>query len=243
MRIKAVISYDGTAYYGWQIQKNLPTIESTLEGALKRICHQDLRVTGAGRTDTGVHAFGQVAHFDWEHHTTVDKLLLGLNAILPPDIRLLSVEETHPEFHARFDSKSKMYLYRIDSNRVYNPFTYRYALFYPFPLDLDLMQECARMIEGKHDFAGFQATGTDVVETVRTVFRVEVLRQELLLVRIHATGFLRKMVRFLVGTMLEISGNRRPISDLEQAIHTQDRNFVGVPAAARGLFLERVLYE
>jgi len=243
MRIKAVISYDGTAYYGWQIQKNLPTIQSTMEGALKRICDQDLRVTGAGRTDTGVHAYAQVAHFDWNHHLAGDKLLLAVNAMLPSDIRVLSVEETRPDFHARFDAKSKMYVYRIDLNRVYNPFTYRYALFYPFPLDLDLMQQCAQTIEGKHDFAGFQATGTDVVETVRTVFRVEVLRQELLLVRIHATGFLRKMVRFLVGTMLEISGNRRPIADLEFALKTQDRKYVGVPAAARGLFLEKVLYD
>lgn len=251
MRLKAVISYDGTSFYGWQVQKGYPTIQATIEGVLEHISSKIIKITAAGRTDTGVHAFGQVAHFDWEHHLPREKVALAMNALLPSTIRVLTVDEVDAKFHARYDAISKSYLYRIDRNPVYSPFSYGYALFHPFPLDIGLLMQCAQMIEGEHDFAGFQATGTDIVDTKRTVFRVEVIPEmhdpasdrNLLGIRFQATGFLRKMVRFLVGTMLEISGKRRDIEDLKVAIEQCDRSRVGVPAAARGLFLERVYYE
>lgn len=246
-RMKAVITYDGTSYYGWQIQKNYPTIQASIEEALQMIGQRPVRVTGAGRTDSGVHAYRQVAHFDWEHPLPPDKLILGINGILAREIRILSIEETSPEFHARFDARSKSYIYRIDTARVQNPFTYRYSLHYPFELDISLLERCRVMIEGEHDFVAFQATGTDVVSTKRNVFSIEVISEEESLgssitIRITATGFLRKMVRFLVGTMLEIASHKRPLEDLDRALKSGDRNFVGVPVAARGLFLEKVEY-
>jgi tRNA pseudouridine38-40 synthase len=250
MRLKGTISYDGTSFYGWQMQKGYPTIQSTIEEVLRHITGTDVRISGAGRTDTGVHAFEQVAHFDWNHRLPLEKVALAMNALLPSSVRILKVTEAAPDFHARYDAKSKEYLYRIDPNPVYSPFSYGYALFYPFRIDLDLMRECAKMIEGEHDFAGFQATGTDVVGTVRRMFRVDILPEipdwatdrRLLGIRFHATGFLRKMVRFLVGTIVEISGGRKDPEDLRIALDRCDRSRAGVPAAARGLFLEKVHY-
>jgi tRNA pseudouridine38-40 synthase len=249
-RLKAVIAYDGTDFYGWQTQREEPTVQSTLEQALQQIGGKPVSVMGAGRTDSGVHAFRQVAHFDWDHSLSPDRLILAINAIVPFSIRVLQLEEVSADFHAQFDAKSKFYLYRIDRNRNFDPFHFRYSLHYYSPLDMDLIRECAKFLEGEHDFKAFQATGTDVVGTRRTMFEVAVsnsvehfaAHESFLYFRFHATGFLRKMVRFLTGTMLEIGSGRRPFEHLSLALETGDRNYVGVPAAARGLFLEKVIY-
>jgi tRNA pseudouridine38-40 synthase len=254
--MKALIAYDGTSFYGWQIQKDLPTIQSNIQGVLQDICRKPVEVTAAGRTDSGVHAFEQAAHFDWEHTLESQKLILAMNGLLPPSIRILSLEETDHRFHARFDARSKVYLYRIDRNRIANPFSYLYSMQFSFPLNPDFLQACGKAIEGEHDFVAFQATGSDVVTTIRNVFSVEIRSsggnlpepfakspcENLLYVRIHANGFLRKMVRFLVGTILEIGAGRRDPRDLSQALETGQRRYVGVPVPARGLFLEKVHY-
>ncbi len=251
-RFKARIAYDGTDFLGWQTQREEPTIQSTLEKALEQICRSRIPITGAGRTDSGVHAFGQVAHFDWDHFLPADRLILAINAIVPFSIRVLELEEVPDKFHARFDAHSKIYLYRIDRNRNFDPFHFRYALHYYSAIDLKLVQHCAKIIQGEHDFKAFQATGTDVVTTKRTIFNVEMSDAEehssfaahphFLYLRFHATGFLRKMVRFLMGTILEIASGRRPVEHMALALETGERKYVGVPAAARGLFLERVIY-
>jgi tRNA pseudouridine38-40 synthase len=244
VRLKAFVGYDGTDFYGWQIQAHHPTVQSTIEECLQRICGNHIGITGAGRTDSGVHAYAQVAHFDWDHYLQPEKLILAMNGILPYTIRIHSLQEANDEFHARFDALSKKYIYRIDPEKISSPFHYRFALHYPHRFDRDLMAQCAQLIEGEHDFSAFQASGTDIVTTRRTVFGVETgMDRGLFYVRIHATGFLRKMVRFLVGTMLEIASGKRPIDDLHRALHQQDKHGVGVPAPARGLFLEKVFYE
>jgi tRNA pseudouridine38-40 synthase len=247
MRLKAVIAYDGTDYHGWQIQKKHPTIQSILQDCLQHICGQAVDVTGAGRTDSGVHAYGQVAHFDWNHELPVQKMILGMNALLPSDIRVLALEETTPQFHARFDTKSKIYLYRINRSRFHSPFHARYSLHYRHPLDTTLLSAAAEQLKGKHDFLAFQATGTDVVSTIRVIHDVEILtvnqdQTDFLYVRIHSNGFLRKMARMMIGTMIEIASGKRPAKDLTRALETGDRKYVGVPAPARGLFLEKVIY-
>ena len=250
IRLKALIAYDGTDFYGWQVQKDHPTIQSTLTAAIKQICGEEITVTGAGRTDTGVHAYGQVAHIDWEHDLPIDRLQFALNSVLPESIRIRTLEDAAPEFHARFDAKSKIYLYRIDRDRAYNPFLHRFALQYYSPLDEELMNQAARLLLGEHDFIAFSATGTDVVTTRRTVTRVELSPEviepfsdsRILSFRIEANGFLRKMVRFIVGTILEIGSGKRPIADLQRALEMGDKSGVGIPAAAKGLFLEKVFY-
>lgn len=251
MKLKATIAYDGTDFHGWQSQLRYPTVQEAIQGALQRICQNTIGVTGAGRTDSGVHAYGQVAHFDWEHSLPPDRLLLGVNALLPEAIRVLSLDEVPADFHARFDAKSKTYLYRIDRGHAYNPFFHRYSWQHYSPIDYEVLKRCASILEGEHDFAGFQATGSDVVSTQRKMFWVEILPDVLepfsdasfLYIRMNATGFLRKMVRFLVGTMVEIASGKRPMEHLSRALENQDRSCVGVPAAAQGLFLEKVFYE
>lgn len=249
MRLKATIAYDGTQFCGWQVQKNRPTVQSTIQEALQHICRKPVHVMGAGRTDTGVHAIGQVAHFDWDHPLPLDKLSLGLNGLLPEAIRIVGLEPApSPDFHARFHSTSKIYLYQIDRSRFACPFERRFSLHYPYPMDEPRLNDCARLIEGEHEFRAFQATGTEVVTTTRNIYsvavtgRIELRGASLICIRIHSNGFLRKMMRFLVGTMIEIASSRRPISDLTAAFETGERKHVGTPAAARGLFLERVFY-
>jgi tRNA pseudouridine38-40 synthase len=250
LRYKASISYDGTDFYGWQEQVNFPTIQAEIQTALERVSGERIGVTGAGRTDSGVHAIQQVAHFNWDHALPPDKLRLALNAIIPPTIRILDIQEVPGDFHARYDSQSKSYIYRIDTQRIYNPFYYRYSLHYFRQLDFPLLINSAKILEGEHDFVAFQATGTELTTTVRKIFRVEVfpelkdpsLDYSLLCIRFEATGFLRKMVRFMVGTLLEIASGKRDPHDVARALQTGERRFVGIPAAARGLFLEKVNY-
>lgn len=250
MRYKILISYDGTDFYGWQEQLNFPTIQAEIQAALERICGKRIGVSGAGRTDSGVHALEQVAHFNWDHSLPPEKLILAMNALLPQTIRILAIQETSGNFHARYDARSKSYIYRIDPSRIYNPFYYRYSFHHPRHLDIPLLTERATILEGEHDFVAFQATGSELVSTVRQIFRIEVLpdvkdpsiNSPLLCIRFEATGFLRKMVRFLVGTLLEIASGRRDPEDLKKALETGDRKYVGVPVPARGLFLEKVLY-
>jgi tRNA pseudouridine38-40 synthase len=250
LRYKALISYDGTDFYGWQEQVNFPTIQAEIQTALERICSQRIGVTGAGRTDSGVHAIEQVAHFNWDHSLPPERLRLAINAIIPPTIRILSIQEVSGDFHSRYDARSKSYIYRIDTQRVYNPFYYRYSLHYSRKLDIPLLINSTKVLEGEHDFVAFQATGTELTSTVRQIFGVEVLSElkdpslnySLLCIRFDATGFLRKMVRFMVGTLLEIASGKRDPDDLTRALQTGERKYVGVPAAARGLFLEKVKY-
>jgi tRNA pseudouridine38-40 synthase len=250
LRYKACISYDGTDFYGWQEQVNFPTIQAEIQAALERISGERIGVTGAGRTDSGVHAIQQVAHFNWDHALPPDKLRLALNAIIPPTIRILEIQEVSGDFHARYDARSKSYIYRIDTQRIYNPFYYRYSLHYFNQLVIPLLINTAKVLEGEHDFVAFQATGTELTTSVRQIFQVEVLPElkdpslnySFLCIRFEATGFLRKMVRFMVGTLLEIGAGKRDPNDVARALQTGDRKYVGVPAPARGLFLEKVNY-
>ena len=251
-RLKALVAYDGTDFHGWQVQREEPTVQSTLQNCLKQICGDHVEVTGAGRTDAGVHALGQVAHFDWNHHLQPDRLVLAMNAIVPFTIRVLNIVEVAEDFHARFHSSSKSYLYRIDRNRIFDPFHFRFALHHYSPLDQDLIQQSLQMLQGEHDFKAFQATGTDVVSTRRTIFSAESFgptddffasHRDFLFLRFRANGFLRKMVRFLTGTILEIASGSRPLEHLNLALETGERQYVGIPAAARGLFLEKVYYD
>jgi tRNA pseudouridine38-40 synthase len=250
LRYKILIGYDGTEFYGWQEQVNFPTIQSKIQEALETISRRRIGVTGAGRTDSGVHAIEQVAHFNWDHPLPAEKLILAMNAILPETIRILAISEVDDNFHARYNARSKIYLYRIDRHRIYNPFHRRYSLHLSRQLDLELLKQSASLLEGEHDFKAFQATGTEVVSTVRMIFKVEVFdaskdqfpQWPFLCIRFEATGFLRKMVRFMVGTLLEIASGRRDPDDLRKALATGERRYVGVPAPARGLFLEKVIY-
>jgi tRNA pseudouridine38-40 synthase len=255
--IKLTLAYDGTRYVGWQRQAAGTSIQGLVEAAVAEIEEEPVPVAGAGRTDAGVHALGQVASFQFRHGMPPATLVLALNARLPEDVRVLDAEEADPGFHARYSAKAKTYRYRLATGTLADPFGWRYAWRVRTPLDAEAMREAAVALVGSHDFASFQAAGSAVGTTTRTVRDARVrsapageglpwgalaLRAPVLHVEITADGFLRHMVRTIVGTLVEVGQGRRPVSGLAEAIAARDRASAGPTAPAQGLFLVDVDY-
>jgi tRNA pseudouridine38-40 synthase len=244
--IKLTIQYDGTDYVGWQRQPNGVSIQSLIEDALAPIAGGRVAVHGAGRTDAGVHALGQVASVTLA--STLDSLTLGraLNAVLPPDVRILSVQEADGGFHARFSAVAKTYEYRILNAPLVSPFLHRYVWHIVQPLALDAMREAAAALVGAHDFAAFQAAGSNVESTERLIDRLEWEDgggYDLpIVMRIAGDGFLRHMVRNIVGTLVEVGTGRWPAPCVAEILASGERTLAGPTAPARGLFLVRVDY-
>lgn len=242
-RIRLIISYDGTNYVGWQVQPNGVSVQALLEKALFELTGEQIRVEGSGRTDSGVHAKAQVAHFDTEARMAADKFAIAMNMHLPPDIRVLFSEECDPTFHARFSAKRKVYSYTVQLGPHADVFLRTTSLHLHYIPDVEAMQKAAAAVIGTHDFNAFKCADSSMENTVRTITRSEWNRNENLLVyTVEGNGFLYNMVRILVGTMLEIGSGKRPVSDMENAIETGSRTSAGATAPARGLRLERVIY-
>ena len=243
--IKITVAYDGTDFVGWQRQANGVSIQGLIEDALEKIHGRAVAVAGAGRTDSGVHALAQVAGFTLERPMAPDVLVRALNAHLPDAIRVTAADEVPASFHPRFAARSKTYRYRMLNSDVASPFERRYAWHVPGPLDLEAMSAAARLLEGEHDFAAFQAAGSDVATTVREILssRVAACPQPgLVTYEITGTGFLRHMVRTIVGTLVEIGRGRRPADSIAQLLVVGDRALAGPTAPAAGLFLVGVHY-
>lgn len=238
-RIKATIAYDGGDFHGWQVQPDLPTIQGLLEQIVSEIEGKPVQVAGSGRTDAGVHAMGQVAAFTLLNPIPLPNLRRAVNRLLPPTIRILSVEEVHAEFHPRFDARAKTYEYRIARKEVCSPFEWPYVHHYPYPLDEDRMKRLALVFEGVHDYSAFAAaddSDEDSRSKVRTIF-TSVLESgsDRLIYRVRGSGFLKHMVRNLVGTLIEAGkGNIADLSALPERS--------GPTAPAKGLFLIGVEY-
>jgi tRNA pseudouridine38-40 synthase len=237
-RIRLKLAYDGTGFHGWQVQPGLRTIQGALEEIVSGMEGRPVHVAGSGRTDAGVHALEQVAAFSIENPIPPPNLRRAVNRLLPHAIRVLSAEEVHPEFHPRFDAKAKTYEYRIVRSEVCSPFEWPFAHHFPYPLDEGRMQECARTFEGEHDFSAFAASDERDAEgksKVRRVFSSELQRAEgRLTYRVRGSGFLKHMVRNLVGTLIEAGkGNVEP-GELPAK--------TGPTAPAKGLFLASVEY-
>jgi tRNA pseudouridine38-40 synthase len=244
--LKLTIQYDGTDYVGWQRQPNGVSIQALLEDALSPIEGGPVSVHGAGRTDAGVHAVGQVASATLT--ATLDTPTLGraLNAVLPPDVRIVGVEEVEHDFHARFSAVSKTYEYRILNAPLVSPFLHRYVWQIVQPLELVAMREAAAPLVGAHDFAAFQGAGSNVESTDRVIDRIEWEDgggYDLpIVMRITGDGFLRHMVRNIVGTLVEVGTGRWPAPCVADILASGDRTLAGPTAPARGLFLIRVDY-
>ena len=237
------LAYDGTAYLGWQIQPRGDTIQERVEGALSRMAKAPVRVVAAGRTDRGVHAEGQVAHFELEHPIPTVGILRGLNAMLPGDIRILEVTGVSPEFHARFCARAKTYRYHIDRSPVPLPFRSRYALHYPHALDRDALDRAAEAFVGEHDFRAFRASSCDAKTTIRRILVSEWVDEGGELVfEVTATGFLQHMIRSMVGTLLEVGRGKRSPSSIVKLLASGERSQAGPTAPAKGLHLIRVDY-
>lgn len=242
-RIRLIISYDGTNYVGWQVQPNGVAVQELLEKALFELTGEEIRVEGSGRTDSGVHAKAQVAHFDTNVRMAADKFAIAMNTHLPRDIRVLYSEECDPSFHARFSAKQKVYAYTLQLGPHADVFTRLTALHLHDIPDLAAMQAAADVVIGTHDFNAFKCTSSTMENTVRTVTRSEWIRNgQYLIYTVEGNGFLYNMVRILVGTMLEIGSGKRPVSDMQKAIDSGIRSDAGATAPAHGLCLERVVY-
>jgi tRNA pseudouridine38-40 synthase len=248
--IKLTLAYDGTDFHGWQIQVGKPTVQGTLTDVLRKLTQERLAIHGAGRTDAGVHALGQVAHFKTHSELSPLEFQRALNALLPPAIRVVQAEEVGPDFHARWETLGKTYEYRIFRGRVVPPFAWRYVLHYPYPLDVAAMREAAGEFEGEHDFTSFAASsGSEDEDRERTTRRRidrSVLREEergeLLTYEVHGRSFLRYMVRKMVGTLLDVGRGRLAAADVSRLFELRDRSKSGPTVPPQGLFLVAVEY-
>lgn len=242
--VKLTIQYDGTEYYGWQMQARHRSVQQVLQEALSIVCDHRVTLHGSGRTDTGVHALGQVAHFKTASRIAVPQLQKGLNSLLPDDIVVLDAVEVHNNFHARFDATARTYWYFILNAPVPSAFYRHYAWHVRKPLDLAAMRAAAGVLVGMHDFSSFQAREREDVCRVREVMRVRLKRvgPALLLFEIQATSFLRHMVRGIVGTLVETGLGKMNASDMQAVMHARDRSLAGPTAPAHGLFLKEVSY-
>jgi len=238
-RIKIKLAYDGTTFHGWQVQPGLPTIQGALEAIVSGMEGRPVHVAGSGRTDAGVHALEQVAAFSIENPIPLPNLRKAVNRLLPPAIRVLSAEEAHPDFHPRFDAKGKTYEYRIFRDEVCSPFEWHFVHHHPYPLDEAKMIACARLFEGEHDFTAFAAADDRDAEgksKVRTINSSVLERRDARLIyRVRGSGFLKHMVRNIVGTLIEAGrGNLPDFSQLPARS--------GPTAPPKGLFLVSVQY-
>lgn len=240
---KFTIQYDGTSYVGWQRQASGVSIQGLIENALAPIAGAKVSVAGAGRTDAGVHALGQVASASFDTRLDEPTLQRALNAALPPDVRVSAVERAASDFHARFHARAKRYEYRIATGPFVSPFERHYVWHIPYRLDVAAMRAAARVLVGRHDFAAFQSAGSTLKSTERDLFTLDV-RQEEARVTVGATanGFLRHMVRTMVGTLVEAGSGRMTAARVAEALASRDRSRAGPTAPALGLFLVSVEY-
>ncbi len=244
--VKLTVQYDGTGYVGWQRQANGVSIQGLLEDALAPIEGGSVTVHGAGRTDAGVHALGQVASAALSNSLELPTLARALNAVLPPAVRVVEVDEVAAGFHARFSARAKTYEYRIVNAPFVSAFLYPYAWHVSQPVDIEAMRAAAGPLAGTHDFAGFQGAGSSVASTERTIFALELEEgggfDQPLVLRITGDGFLRYMVRIIVGTLVEVGVGRWDPWRLLAILDSRDRTQAGPTAPAQGLFLTNVTY-
>ncbi len=241
-KYKVKISYDGTRYSGWQIQPSGLSIQQVLQETLSRILQESISVTGSGRTDAGVHAIGQIAHFSAD----VDnqrRLLRSLNGLLPPDIRIHSIEEVSEDFHARYSARGKIYHYHLWLEETHHPLKRHHHLHHPYPLDIDRLKHGAAHLVGTHDFTSFANSPTEgsvAKNPVRTIYRIDCIPQEGgMRLEFEGEGFLYKMVRNIVGTLLD----RDRVDQIPKILAARDRRNAGRAAPPHGLFLVEVHYD
>jgi len=240
---KVTIEYDGTAYAGWQRQPNQPTIQEAVEAAFRSITRADVSAIAAGRTDAGVHAIGQVVSFKTEKALSAGDWLRALNATLPEDISVRSVEQVPDDFHARYAAVRKLYAYRILHRPERSVLERGRAWHIYGKLDLDAMRKAAGYLVGKHDFSSFQGHPTDVENPMCDLQRMEIVRdQDIVRIEIEADRFLKQMVRAMVGTLVEVGQEKRKPEEMKRILEAKDRRAAGYTAPAQGLYLVRVDY-
>lgn len=242
--IKIVVEYDGTKYSGWQIQKNGTSIQGMLTNAIHQVCPDVYKINGAGRTDAGVHAFGQVANFITESSIPVNKIPDAVNSLLPKDIVVREAEVVDKDFHPRFSAKGKKYMYIVNNSNTRSALDFYREYYFPYNLDYKKIKKAAEIFEGTHDFKGFMASGSLVRDTIRTIHKIQVKKRDdgRIIFNFSGDGFLYNMVRILVGTLLDVGTGKIKVEDLEKIIKAKDRKLAGKTVPAQGLYLVEVYY-
>ena len=248
---KLIIAYDGTDFHGWQMQSNKPTVQGEIVDVLRRITQESVQLHGAGRTDAGVHALGQIGSFRTQSTLSAGEFQRALNALLPPTIRIVAAEEVGPDFNARWSARGKIYRYRLYRGKVVPPMLWRYVLHYPFPLDEEAMRDAAARFVGVHDFASFAAsTGSEEDDkersTEREISSTELARSadgEELVFTVRGRSFLRYMVRKMVGTLLDVGRGKLAPADIDRLYQLKDRSKSGPTVPPQGLCMVSVELE
>ncbi len=243
-RIRLLVSYDGTDYCGWQIQPNGITIEEILNEKLKKLTGEDIHVIGASRTDSGVHALGNVAVFDTDSPIPPERMAYALNQKLPADIVIVKSEEVPPDWHPRYQEQiSKTYEYHIYNAQIPDPLKRRYSTFVSFPLDVGKMQDGAAYLEGEHDFASFCNIRTNAENTVRRIDRIEIEKEDRdITIRVTGNGFLYNMVRIIAGTLIRVGRGFYTPEKVKEILDAKERTEAGVTAPPEGLTLVKIEY-
>lgn len=246
-RYKAIIAYDGTHFNGFQKQPNGRTVQEEMEKTLKKMANgKEITVFGSGRTDAGVHAMGQVIHFDYPEERPLERMRFALDTQSSEDIAVKAVEIVSDDFHARYLVKEKTYQFRVDIGKPRSPFRRHYASYFPYPLDFSKIQRALPDLIGTHDFTSFCASGSSIEDKVRTIYEAKMEVNEAgdeLLFTFRGNGFLYKMIRILVGTLLKIGNGRLSEDSIPEIIAKKDRNAAGPTAHPEGLYLYEVVYD
>lgn len=243
-RVKLVVAYDGTNYHGWQVQDNGITIEEVLNRTISELVQEDIKAIGASRTDAGVHACGNVAVFDTESRIPGDKFSFALNQRLPEDIRIQESCEVDADFHPRYADTVKTYEYNILNRRFELPSKRLYAAFCYYPMDIERMNQAAAYLVGEHDFKSFCSAGAQVQTTVRTIYAVNVTKDDdMVHIRITGNGFLYNMVRIIAGTLMQVGTGLMEPEQVKEILEARDRSKAGPTAVAKGLTLVEIRYE
>ena len=242
--IKLKISYHGKYFSGWQVQKDVVTIQDEIEKSLKKILKEDIKLTGSGRTDAGVHAIEQIANFKTKNDKMpVLAFIKALNSILKHGIKIMGAEEVDLDFNSRKSAKQKTYLYQIHNDRIISALEADFYFSPKYKLDIEKMKEASKHFIGEHDFIAFAAAKNSTKTTTRTIFSIDwKVDGDKVFFEITGNGFLMKMVRNIMGTLIEIGHNRKDVDSIPDIIKSKNRNLAGATAAAKGLFLKEVVY-
>lgn len=243
MRILLKIAYDGTDFFGYQVQPNKRTVESELKRCLDNLLGEDVKLVASGRTDSGVHALSQCVHFDTQTKIPIKNIKDALNSVLPSDLRVISSKKVSNDFSARYSCKKKTYRYSCYLSKTQNPLLERYKTLVEYPLDIEKMKEVVSILEGEHDFKCFLKTGSSVKTTVRTIYSIKIVKKGSSLdFYVTGNGFLYNMVRIIVGTLLAVGEGKLDLERVKTALNSGNRTLLGKTASAKGLCLYRVNY-
>lgn len=242
--IKIIVEYDGTKYNGWQTQKNGQGIQEILTNAIHQVCGDVDKIDGAGRTDAGVHAFGQTANFFTECKIPIKNIPNAVNVFLPKDIVVKASEEVNSEFHSRYSAKGKKYMYIVNNSSTRSALDFYREYYFPYEIDYKKVKKACEIFEGTHDFKGFMASGSAIKDTVRTIHKIQLKKRDdgRIIFNFTGDGFLYNMVRILVGTLLEVGLGKIEVEDLKNIILSKDRTKAGKTVPAQGLYLMEVYY-